>query len=402
MQMNRVDDKGGNLDISKQIVYKIEVAANRYDLLCLEGIAASFRTYLGLDTLPRYQVKNSVPESELWEIKVKAETAAVRPVVVGCVLRDITFDIKGYNSFIDLQDKLHQNICRRRTLASMGTHDLSKIRGPITYEALPPSEIVFQALKQTEEMDATKLFEIFKNDIKMKKFLPILEGHDRYPVFYDADRNVLSLPPIINSERTKITTETKDVFIEITGTDIMKTKTCLAVMAAQFSEHSAGEWKHKVEQVKITYEATPEKSELTPTLDYIDFEVELDYINKMLGVEIDAEKAKSCAEKMGLLVKKVSDDGKSVSVEVPPTRSDILHKCDVAEDIGIGFGFNNIAREYPPTNTVGSFQPNNKFTDLLRAELAQAGYIECLTFSLLSQKDNYERMRQSINLNEAV
>ena len=115
----------------------------------------------------------------------------------------------------------------------MGTHDLDKIaKGPITYEALPPSEIVFQALKQTESMDANKLFEIFKEDVKMKKFLPILDGFDKYPVFYDSERNVLSLPPIINSEKTKITTATKNVFIEITGTDIMKTKICLAVLAA--------------------------------------------------------------------------------------------------------------------------------------------------------------------------
>ena len=74
-----------------------------------------------------------------------------------------------------------------------------------------------------------------------------------------------------------------------------------------------------------------------------------------------------------------------------------MHPCDVIEDIGIGFGFNNIERVYPPTNTVGSFQPNNKFADLLRAELAQAGYIECLTFSLLSFKDNYTNMRLDVN-----
>lgn len=105
---------------------------------------------------------------------------------------------------------------------------------------------------------------------------------------------------------------------------------------------------------------------------------------------------------MGLDVMKVSEDSKYVNVEVPPVRSDILHNCDVAEDIGIGFGFNNIPKVYPPTNTVGSFQPNNKFSDLCRAELAQAGYIEQLTFSLLSVKDNYERMRLPVDLDQAV
>ena len=54
MEMNRVDGDGNTVDISKQMVYKIEVAANRYDLLCLEGIAAALRCYLGMDKLPRF------------------------------------------------------------------------------------------------------------------------------------------------------------------------------------------------------------------------------------------------------------------------------------------------------------------------------------------------------------
>lgn len=57
---------------------------------------------------------------------------------------------------------------------------------------------------------------------------------------------------------------------------------------------------------------------------------------------------------------------------------------------------------YPPTNTVGSFIPENKFTDLLRHEMSQAGYIESLTCSLVSIKENYECLRNKPNLDEAV
>ena len=216
--MNRVNDKGEAIDIKTEEVYKIEVAANRYDLLCLEGIAAAFRAYLGKGALPRYAIKNS--SEQLLEINVKSETASVRPAVVGCVLRNISFDTASYNSFIDLQDKLHQNICLRRKLCSMGTHDLDKVKFPITYEALPPEDIRFVALKQTEEKDAVQLCKDFMDDQKMKKFVPILDGHDRFPVFLDADRNVLSLPPLINSDRTKISLDTKNVFIELTATDL--------------------------------------------------------------------------------------------------------------------------------------------------------------------------------------
>jgi phenylalanyl-tRNA synthetase beta chain len=100
--MNRVTDSGESIDISKQEVCKIEVAANRYDLLCVEGIATAFRTYINLAKVPRCSIKNSVPKENLMQLNVKPETADVRPFVVACILRNIEFDIASYNSFIDL------------------------------------------------------------------------------------------------------------------------------------------------------------------------------------------------------------------------------------------------------------------------------------------------------------
>jgi phenylalanyl-tRNA synthetase beta chain len=135
-------------------------------------------------------------------------------------------------------------------------------------------------------------------------------------------------------------------------------------------------------------------------MEYRDFDVELEYINRILGVKIDAAKATDCATKMGLVLK--GSDATKLTFEVPPTRADILHPCDLIEDVGIGYGFNNIPKVFPANNTVGSFQPNNKMTDHLRHELAQAGYIESLNFALLSFKDNYLNMRQEVDLAECV
>jgi phenylalanyl-tRNA synthetase beta chain len=102
MMMNRVTDQGETIDISKEQVVKIEVAANRYDLLCVEGIAAAFKTYIGLGSSPVVTIKNSVPQDQLFQVYVKPETQQVRACVVACILRDIEFDISSYNSFIDL------------------------------------------------------------------------------------------------------------------------------------------------------------------------------------------------------------------------------------------------------------------------------------------------------------
>ena len=283
----------------------------------------------------------------------------------------------------------------------MGTHDYDKIQGPITYEALPPKEIVFRALKQTEEMNAEQLFETLKKDQKLKKFLHIIEDQPRYPVFFDANRQVLSLPPIINSDATKISMETKNVFIEMTGTDLHKLEVCLAIVAGQFSSHCQGESQYTIEQVEIHHEDSG-KVEVYPNLKTHEFEVEVNYITRTLGLPLDVEKIKECAEKMGLIFKEAKEDNKKIVIAVPPTRSDVMHPCDIAEDVGIAFGYNNIPRQFPPTNTVGKQIPQNKFSDQIRNELAQAGYIESLTMSLLSIKENYELLRKPFNEKEAV
>lgn len=148
-------------------------------------------------------------------------------------------------------------------------------------------------------------------------------------------------------------------------------------------------------------EATGEK-QVYPNLKSNEFEVELRSINTTLGLDLDVDRVRECAEKMGLVIKGTTDNNKKIIVEVPPTRTDIMHECDIAEDIGIAVGYNNIPRHYPPTNTVGKQIPIHKFGDLIRSELAQAGYIESLTMSLLSIKENYEFLRRPFDDKEAV
>lgn len=90
------------------------------------------------------------------------QTMKVRPLVSGAILRNIKFDQARYESFIALQDKLHQNLARQRTLVSIGTHDLDTIKGPFTYEALPPKDIKFTPLNQTKELDGEELMAFYE------------------------------------------------------------------------------------------------------------------------------------------------------------------------------------------------------------------------------------------------
>lgn len=158
---------------------------------------------------------------------------------MAAVLRGVNFTKASYDSFIDLQDKLHQNVCRKRTLVAIGTHDLDTVKGPFVYDAQKPEDIVFIPLKQTKEFNARDLLEHYLTDEHLKAYVPIIKDSPVYPVIRDSNGVVLSLPPIINGEHSKITLTTTNVFIECTATDQYKAEVVLETLVCLFAEYCA-------------------------------------------------------------------------------------------------------------------------------------------------------------------
>lgn len=378
----------------EEVIYKIEIPANRYDLLCLEGLAQALRIFIGKDEVPDYKVRD-LPVSSMLKMHVKPETSRIRPFIVCAVLRGITFDDARYNSFIDLQDKLHQNLCRKRTLVAIGTHDLDTLEGPFTYEALAPSQIKFVPLKQEKEFRADELMEYYKSDMKLKKFLHIIENSSVFPVIYDSKRTVLSLPPIINGAHSAITLKTKNVFIECTGTDLTKAKIVLNTMVTMFSMYC--ETKFEVEPVEVI--SPDEKSVIYPDLSIWNLEIDLPYISRSIGVPLKENEVISLLAKMQL---SAQSQNSKIRVSVPPTRSDILHKCDVMEDVSIAYGFNNIPKTKPKSLTQGKQHPLNHLSDLIRSEIAMAGFTEVLTWILCSYEENFSMVNRKDDKKTAV
>ncbi|XP_021763151.1 phenylalanine--tRNA ligase beta subunit, cytoplasmic-like [Chenopodium quinoa] len=394
-------DEGPTED--EEIIYKIDVPANRYDLLCLEGLAQALMVFEEREEIPRYTLADVTRESML-KMHVKSSfpkkdvptepKLSIRPFVVCAVLRGITFDEARYNSFIDLQDRLHQNICRRRTLVAIGTHDLDTIQGPFSYEAALPSDINFVPLKQVNEFRADELMEFYKSDLKLKKYLHIIENSPVFPVIYDHDRTVLSLPPIINGAHSAITLKTKNVFIECTATDLTKAKIVLNTMVTMFSGYC--ENKFEVEPVEVIY--SDGESYVCPDLSCYDMEVSLSYINDAIGVSLEADQVTQLLRKMQLHAKK-SDNQCNICVSVPPTRSDVLHPCDVMEDVAIAFGYNEIPKRRP-----ASIKPLalNELSDMIRSEIAMNGFTEVLTWILCSYKENFAMLNRKDDRSTAV
>ena len=385
MFQNEQNKEGEHL--STDVLYKIEVGANRYDLLCLEGLALALRVFLQKQKMPDIKALNVLPEEER-QLIVYDSVNEVRPVGLSAILRDINFTNETLKGFMDLQDKLHNNICRGRKLVSMGTHDLDTVKGPFTYRALKPEHIHFVPLNREEEVNGDGLMAILKEDPKLGKYLYLLEGKEKYPVMMDSNGIIMSLPPIINSQHTKMTLNTHNVLLDVTGLDYTKCEIVLNTLIAMFSIYSKTPF--TVEEVKVINQKTNEGKiypDLTPRI----FKTDVKYLKTLTGInDIEPEKIVELLEKMELKAKVLNKD--EIEVSAPITRSDILHPCDIAEDLAISYGYNNIPKQLTKTKTHGIQQPYNKLADLFRNEMSMGGYVEFLTMALLSHKDMFTNL----------
>ncbi|KAJ9499284.1 phenylalanine--tRNA ligase subunit beta [Exophiala xenobiotica] len=356
---------------------KIEIPANRYDMLCFEGIQLMLNIFNRRVEAPQYVLK-APPSGEMQTITVKQDTARIRPYVSGAILRNIEFDQARYESFIDLQDKLHQNLARQRTLVSIG---------PFTYEALPPKDINFAPLNQTKEMNGEELMAFYDKDKHLGRYLHIIRDSPVYPVIYDSNRNVCSLPPIINGNLSKITLDTKNVFIEVTATDKTKLEIVVNMVVAMFSQYTSDQF--TVEPIQIISEHNGESRQV-PTLTPRATQAEVDYINGCSGLSLSAQDVCTLLTRMSYTARPSKSDPNLIDVDVPITRADVLHQADIMEDVCIAYGFNKLPRAFPKVSaTVAAPLAVNKLSDILRLEAAMAGWAEVLPLILCSHDENF-------------
>lgn len=391
-------EAAGVADASEEIIYRIDIPANRYDLLCIEGLVTGLMVFQGKIKPPQFKLVEP-KDNKRQVMKMLPATAQIRPYAVAAVLRNITFDQAAYDSFIDLQDKLHQNICRKRTLVAIGTHDLDTVQGPFTYDAKAPENINFIPLNQSKSMNGNELMEFYTNHAQLKQYLPIIRESPVYPVIYDANGVVLSLPPVINGDHSKISLKTKNVFIECTATDLTKAKVVLDTIVCMFSSHCSD--KFTIEPCDVIQ---PDGTSVTyPELAVRQETISAKKANNAIGISETSENIADMLTRMYLEAdcKKGGGDD-SIEVLIPPTRHDVIHACDIYEDVAIAYGYNNIKKSLPNFMHIAKQYPLNKLTEQLREQVAQAGFTEALTFTLCSRDDVARKLNKSIDEMPAV
>lgn len=336
-------------------------------------------------------------------LRIRPETAQIRPYAVAAILRNIHFTPESYASFIDLQDKLHQNIGRKRSLVAIGTHDLDTIQGPFSYEARSPDLIKFIPLNQSKSMNGNELMSFYSVHPQLKQYLPIIRDSPVYPVIYDSNGVVLSLPPIINGDHSKISLNTRNVFIECTATDLTKAQIVLDTIVCMFSVYCQD--KFTVEPCDVIRESNQggistsnQDNVLTcPKLKVRQETIFAHKVNSYIGIEESPLSIVNMLNRMSLQSEWIKDaklEKDLIRVSIPPTRQDVIHACDIYEDVAIAYGYNRIRKSLPRFMHIAKQYPLNKLTEQLREQVAQSGFTEALTFTLCSRDDLGRKMNR--------
>lgn len=370
-----LDIKGVSQDKDPEL--KIELTAEKVDLVSTIGIARALKYYLGFEKkVPKYEIKKG-------NLKLIVDKSAEksRPKTVAAIIRNMSITQEVLDEMIKIQEKIHESFGRGRKKGAIGIYPLDKIEFPITYKSEKPEDIVFRPLESQVEMNAKEILE--KHDTG-KKYAHLLSMYEYYPVFRDNSGKILSMPPIINSHDTgRVETHHKDLFIECSGQNMSLLNTILTIIVTTFIEMGG-----KAESMKVEYQNTKDVYELK--LDNYEDEIDLAHVNKLIGINITAKEAEKLLNKMMYGVKEIK--GNKIKVEIPCFRFDVWHDVDIADDIARAYGYNNIIPKTPNVSSVGETLKISDFKERITQTMIQLGYLELYTYILTSTENQFKNM----------
>jgi len=352
---------------------QIEVFPNRPDLLSYQGFKRAFLAYLGKNKgLRKYKIKS--PEKN-YKVIIESSVKDVRPYTACVIVRGLRFNDEKIKEIVDIQEKLHITVGRKRKKVAIGVYPLDKINLPITYKALEPDKIKFKPLDSAKEMSG---LEILRKHPAGKEYAHLLKGKEKFPLFVDSKNNVLSMPPIINSELAgKITEETRDVFIECSGFDFQTLEKCINIISTSFADMGG-----KVYQMELRYSSG---KKITPNFKEEEMKISLENTNKLLGLNLNEKQLKNLVERMGY-------DYKNKIVKIPSWRVDVLHEVDLIEDVAISYGYDNFIPEIPEISTTGEENKREVIKRKMSEILIGLGMLETSSFHLTNKESQFKKM----------
>ena len=367
---------------------RLEFEADRLDRLSITGIARSLGHHYGDLTGIHVPDTNSAD----WTIEVAESVPEERPYVTGAIVRGLDLDQTDLEAIIQLQEKLHATMGRKRAKGAIGVHDLTMLKGTdsakpdhksIRYVGVDPAGDQFVPLDSDAAMTPA---EVLTDHPTGREYAERVSGYERYPAIYD-EIGLFSFPPVINGKRTEVSVESRDLFIEMTGTDQWTIDKMLAIMVYALDARGG-----QVESVTVSY---PDRDLLRPDLSVSTKTLSHERVEDTLGLELDVSELRDLLGRAGLELDADQTEASAgrYAVRIPPYRVDVLHPVDLVDDIGRAYGFNQLVPRYPDVSTVGSRTDASRHEEAVRDLLVGLGFEDLLNFNLTSPPELFDRMR---------
>ncbi|MDE1845530.1 MAG: phenylalanine--tRNA ligase subunit beta [Thaumarchaeota archaeon] len=348
----------------------VEYSPNRPDYSTDYGIITGLQGLLGIKLgMPVLKIKNGK-----YSIKADPSVCRVRPYVTAIEARNGKLDDETIRQIITMQEDLHNGLGRRRKKASIGIHDIEKIKFPLYYKTVT-REHSFIPLESDVSMTVKEILEKTETG---KKYKHILDGHAKVPIVVDSDEKTISLPPVANAKLTEMNTKTRNLLVEVTATDKNAAEGVLAVIANTLQ--IAG---FQLYSVKITGAGNS-----TPVLKSRDLVLEPDLVNKTLGIEISNQLIVKSLKKSRLDAKL---RGKKIVCSIPRYRTDIFGVMDLVEEVALGYGIQNLTPTMPESVSAGERNHTTKTLETVRSLMIGLGYLEVMNFELTSKEILYDK-----------
>jgi phenylalanyl-tRNA synthetase beta chain len=379
------------IEMSPLEVIRMELLAVRPDMFDPAGLARAVRGVLSIETgLPRYEV--APPSYRVSVDDSVRRSSSSRPHIACAVLENVSLDDDSVKILMKLQENLHWALGRNRKHASIGVYDLDALGEgtELEYTTEDPERYAFVPLGATRPAPEGEmsLRRILEEHPKGRAFAHLLEGFDRYPILRASSGAVLSMPPIINSEETKVHTGSRRLFVDVTGLGARIVNRTLNILVTSMMELDP---EVRASAVEIAGATAPEGSGKrvtlrTPDLTPQEMGIDAGHTERILGIPCPPERLRGLLQRMRHGIP--GAEGTRLRVEVPAYRNDILHERDLMEDAAIAYGYANIPRTLVPTLTVGRELNATRRSDDLREVLVGLGFLEVMTLNLTSPEQS--------------
>lgn len=364
--------------------WTLEVTSDRLDHFSVEGIARTLKGLLGVEEGLR---KFKIGISEV-EVIVDESVKNIRPFIMSAVIDNLKLSDESIVQMMQLQDKLHDGVGQRRRLVSMGTYDLDKLGRKIFYKVMKLKDIVFVPLGYKKEMNGKEILDVTEQGRRYRNIIP----SDEAPILEDEKGNILSMPPIINGDQSKVTEDTKKIFIDVTGLSKVRVEDVLIVLSTSIYERGKS-----IEWVKVVDKNTG--SITLPNERNRELSISWKDVKENLGLELENERIVKLlrSARFG-----ASLTGESIMVKVPIYRRDVFNKIDIIEDIAISFGYDHIIPESFLVETIGKPSKKKVLERKVKSTIVGMEFQEVITPFLCSLQEanlwNYHSASKVVEL----